>query len=130
MRIRPAGAVGVLLALFASAFLALECYGRDRRPRLRDADVLALERQGDSLRVALERDRQRRGTYPSGLAEAGLGAAAWTTPYGPWRYARAGEGSTEAPECRGPYTLALGHYDRHHFELCWDWRRGRWAWNR
>jgi hypothetical protein len=92
--------------------------------------MAVLERQGDTIRAALERHRQRHGSYPPSLADAGLGAEARTTSFGEWRYARAGEGQAVAPECRGPYALTVGDYDRHHFELCWGWSRQSWAWNR
>jgi hypothetical protein len=121
--------LGTFLLLTAGA-LSLGCKGRDRGPLLRDADMPTLERQGDSLRATLERYRQQHAAYPATLAEAGLGEAAWTTPFGPWRYARAGEGEAVAAECRGTYALSVGDYDRHHFELCWAWGRQEWGWNR
>jgi hypothetical protein len=110
--------------------VALGCRAGERGPLLRDADMPVLEQQGNRLRAALEQHRRQRASYPATLAEAGVSDSASATPFGPWRYARAGEGAGVAPECRGPYALSVGDYDRHHFELCWAWGRGAWAWNR
>lgn len=116
--------------MLAAVALALGCGARDRAPKLRDADMPPLERQGDSLRAALDRHRRRHGGYPASLAEVGFDGAAVATPFGRWRYARAGDGEAVARECRGPYALSVGDYDRHHFELCWGWDRQEWFWNR
>ena len=86
------------VALLSVCALALACGAGERDPRLENADMPALEQQGTRLRATVERYQQQRGAYPATLAEAGLRDSAWATPFGPWRYARAGEGPGVAPE--------------------------------
>ena len=121
----------VLFAMAACACVTLvvpACEPRERAPRLTSAEWPALERQGDSLRAAIERFRARHGAYPASLAEAGLDSAAVATRFGPWSYQAR---DARAPEACGAaaYALAVGDYDRNHFTLHWDCRRRAWSRN-
>ena len=78
-----------------------------------EASVAKFKEQGQLILDAIEKHRSTSGRCPASLSEV---VSNYSTRYGPWKYDVAKDGMT--------FSLHVGEYMKHEFELWWygaDW---------